>query len=362
MNGWTDLLVSLIASFLLLGVIVRLAPRMGWLDHPSERKTHAQPTPHLGGIGMLGGFMLAATVLGSGWTPSIWVGLVLLTLLGHVDDFRPMKAVLRLLIQIGIVGTAVMLEGLEIRELRGFFGPGSVSLGTAGLPFTVLCVLALVNALNLLDGLDGLVGLMSLVALASIGWIGHLFGLDPGPELTFLAGCLVAFLIYNLRYPGHPRADLFMGDGGAYFLGFAIAMMLLNLEARGPGVPSAVFAWPVLVPVALMASTFIQRLIRGIHPMQADRLHLHHVLIDQRRWSVDRVVMVYAGLVLLLGILGPYLAHRGWPLSASWSRLVMVLPLFLLLILGMLGSRCQGCRKDCRFCDKGPPKGRGDGP
>lgn len=245
-------LVALVATPL----AARAAVRFRVLDQPGALKVHDRPVPYLGGVAVFAG---VAVVLGA-TRPSWLAPLAMALVLGVADDATEINAWFRLSCEVAI--------GL----VAGALVPAPVF---AGVVVTAVIVVALVNAINLLDGLDGLASGVALVS--AVGFV--LLG-GAGRSLAFaLVGALAAFLLFN-----RPPARIYLGDGGAYLLGTALAMLAASALREG----DAIVAWPVVgllvgVPITDTVIAIVRR-IRARRPLFAgDRSHIYDQLVDRGR-------------------------------------------------------------------------------
>ena len=276
------------AALLLTPLVRRLALAARTVDEPSARRVHDRPTPSWGGLAIIGGFVVAVVGIGltkhsalpDGLSRSQLVGLLLgglfVAAIGVVDDRFHVRAKTKLAGQ--IIGAALLVPfGVTIQFVSNPFGGGMIALYPwAGAIFTVCWVVATTNAINLVDGLDGLAAGISVMAGFTLGVIAALRG-QPGLAVVAfaLSGAAAGFLPYNF----HP-ARIFMGDTGAYFLGFALGAITL-LGAFKVAASIAIFV-PVLVlafPLLDTVSTALRRYRRGQPVFGADREHLHHRLL-----------------------------------------------------------------------------------
>jgi UDP-GlcNAc:undecaprenyl-phosphate GlcNAc-1-phosphate transferase len=258
-----------VVSWLLTAVLIRVAPRLGLVDHPGARKVHTKPTPRGGGLAIYAAVALAACLDPGGLDRRrlllLGVGLGVVVL-GLADDLRPLPWQLRLMVQAAAALAAV------------FVWPGD-----AGWPARLLgafWVVAMLNALNMLDNMDALSGSVAWIAA---GFLAAALALHPPadagrPALPFLMlmGGLTGFLWFN-----RPPARIFMGDAGSTFLGFILGLGSLDLGFGGSGVP---WSWAVplcvlAVPCYDMTSVVLIRLRQGRSPFHADKQHLSHRLV-----------------------------------------------------------------------------------
>jgi UDP-GlcNAc:undecaprenyl-phosphate GlcNAc-1-phosphate transferase len=205
--------------------------------------------------------------------------------------------------------------GLVIDQLGELFLPGMVvNLGILAVPFTIFFLLGLVNAFNLCDGIDGLAGSLALVALlglAAVAFMGGQFIILL--ELAFLAICLLAFLAFNARFPGHSRATIYLGDSGSTFLGFAVLWFSITMSQGEQAVMSPVTPlWFFALPLFDMTTVFIRRIANKQPPFLADREHLHH-MFETAGFSVTQTVLALAAGALLLASIGVAGLYLGVP-------------------------------------------------
>lgn len=311
------LLVFLIASsisYLLTLVIRRISTQLGLLDHPDERKIHKLAVPYLGGISVFFGFMMALGValhLDRGFRSEFsleFVGLFVATsiilLLGIFDDLGGSNANIKLAFQT-VAATVLWGYGFEISKISSPFG-GSIELGSGfGWLVTVIWFWAVVNAMNLIDGLDGLCAGIGAISATTLFLAGMIRGEAVLPFLAIaLAGSLLGFLPHNI----HP-ARIFLGDTGSLTIGFLIAAMSLisytkASAAVGLLVPIATLAFPVTD--TLMAMIRRKRLKK--HIFQADRMHIHHRLLN---------LMPHKRAVFFLYIVSAYASALGLAMISS---------------------------------------------
>ena len=281
-----------------IGFMRLWAPQMGLLDAPIDaRKHHSNAKPVVG-------LAVGAGTLGAGWLLAQsnlhWValGALVLLLLGVDDDRHPRPVYGRLLVQFVTATVVLSLTGLAFQRV-GVLG-FQWELHGAALPLTVVWVVALTNAFNLIDGSDGVApGVAGLIALD--------FALVHGNPLAWaLAGsCLVAWWFNK------PPAKVFIGDGGAYFLGFVLALLS---TMQGPdGAPlrevSPLGAGLVfVVPLGYLVYAVGRRALSGGRIFSADIGHIHHRL--QQRFGPWRMLAILYGLTILGTITGSWLWWR----------------------------------------------------
>jgi UDP-GlcNAc:undecaprenyl-phosphate GlcNAc-1-phosphate transferase len=266
---------TLALSAFLTPMALRIAIRRQILDHPSDIKAQSSPVPYLGGLSIVGAFAAAILVASIVRPPhtgfdqlAIILGIgLLLAVVGLLDDLRGLSPYLRIAIEIA-AGIAVWATPA-----------GAVIFHNDVLNFivTVGWILFVTNAMNLLDNMDGLSSGVAAVSAASIFAV----AIDNGQFLVAslaaaLAGCALGFLRSNF-YP----ARIYMGDAGALFLGFTLAVLTLKLDiAKAHGaiaivVPVMLLAVPIFDTIVVATS----RIIHGRSPIVGGRDHTSHRLV-----------------------------------------------------------------------------------
>ena len=272
------------------------AHHVGLVDIACSRKTHKTDIPTVGGIAIFLGFMTALFFV-HGYDLYLYsYGFVLPALLlvgvGALDDAIGVTFKYRFAVQV-VAGLIMTLAGgLVIDQLGELFLPGMViNLGILAVPFTIFFLLGLVNAFNLCDGIDGLAGSLALVALLGLGAVALISGQSTTLlELGLLGVCLLAFLAFNARFPGHNRATIYLGDSGSTFLGFAVLWFSITMSQGEQAVMSPVTPlWFFALPLFDMTTVFIRRIANKQPPFLADREHLHH-MFETAGFSVTQTV------------------------------------------------------------------------
>ncbi len=294
-------LVAVIAAALIAFTItppVRVfAYKIGAIDVPKDgRRMHKKPIPRIGGLAIFTGFVIASMIFCdiSRELVTIWFGGFILIVLGILDDVYRLNAWIKLAVQIAVAVIAVT-QGIVINHIS--IGETYLQLGFWKYPITVLWIVGLTNAINLIDGLDGLACGVSAICSIAIFTVTLIMGDYESAMITaILTGACIGFLPYN-RTP----ARIFMGDTGALFLGFALAIIsvqgLFKVNAAISFLaPLSIFALPLFDTMFAI----IRRVIHGHSPFHPDRGHLHHKLIDMGFTQKESVTILYA----ICGLLG----------------------------------------------------------
>ena len=309
-------------TFLATPLVRRLSDRLGWIDHPSDRKVHPKPTPTAGGMAMYLGVVVGLLVgravpflsdlyETSSELDAAIVASTAVVVLGILDDTRGVSAIGKLAGQVLVAGLVVLL-GVQLLYFY-FPGQGVLSLSPdLAVPLTVLWIVALMNAVNLVDGLDGLAA--GMVAIAASAFFAYMVRTPGGGEVeasvaallaAVVAGVTLGFLPWNF----HP-AKIFMGDSGSLLLGLLLAVSTISGVGRNLEGPSrgdlAVIAIPVAVPLLVLAVplldvvlAIVRRMRRGIGIAHADKEHIHHRLLDIGHSHRQAVLLMYLWSALI---------------------------------------------------------------
>jgi len=274
-----------------VGPVRTLAVRTDFYDLPVGFKEHARPTPYLGGVAVMGGFLIAFAAFGSDWSQFAPISLCALLLLGvgTVDDRVGLGISPRLAAQ---VAAALVLwlsgTGWDVGE------------PAANLALTVIWVTGVTNAFNLMDNLDGAAATVALMSALGAGALA-VSASDPGfAVLAFaLAGACAGFLRHNLATPSR----IFLGDGGSLPIGFLVAAMVMVSSPQSLGLAGLFALAPLAgLPIFDTALVVVSRRRRGVMVLSGARDHLTHRLYGRlgsaRR--VATVLMVLQGALCLL--------------------------------------------------------------
>jgi UDP-N-acetylmuramyl pentapeptide phosphotransferase/UDP-N-acetylglucosamine-1-phosphate transferase len=289
------LLVSFFVALVATLLVVRSAKGHGHLsmdvDTDGPQKFHAKPVPRIGGVGIL--FAIAAALLvalrQSPATGVLGAWLLLCSApafaAGVAEDLTKNVSPRRRLFFTAVSAALAvwLLDAVIVRtSIPGLDWIVSFAAGAALV--TVFSVAGVANAVNIIDGFNGLASMCSVLILCSLSYVAYQAG-DPTLGLLALAGvgAILGFFVWNF-----PAGLIFLGDGGAYFLGFFIAEVSILLLHRNPGVspmfPLLVCIYPIFETVF---SIYRKKLLRGMSPGVPDGVHFH-MLVYRRlmRWAV----------------------------------------------------------------------------
>src|SRR4051812_16234327 len=302
--------VALGATFAATPAAIQLATRTGFHDHPLGYKRHASPTPYLGGLAVLCGFLLAALTIGddlSRLSPIVG-GAAALWALGTLDDRRSLGPGSRLVAEAGVAGLLWVTNlGWDVFAADGL-----------NFALTLVWIVGIVNAFNFMDNMDGAAATVGALAAAAVSVLAFVNG-DPALAVVCggLAGACLGFLPYNLAGP----ARIFLGDGGSLPIGFVVAASLMALSAGQDLGWQLLLAATLLVgtPVVDTALVLISRRRAGVPMLTGGRDHVTHRLLP-RLGSPSRVALALGAVQAVLGAVAIGVVALGeGSVIAAWS-------------------------------------------
>jgi UDP-GlcNAc:undecaprenyl-phosphate GlcNAc-1-phosphate transferase len=308
------------------------ARRVGAVSFPSARGLSSKPTPLLGGLAILTGFLLAAII----WVPDAislprvpnaapgvvqivhkWpliAGAVLIALIGALDDLRDLQPIVKLAGQI-VAAIVAVRAGATINDVTLPF-VGSLQFTDAGGPLAVIWLVAMMNIVNLSDGVDGLAA--GVCTIDGIAFTVIIFSIQGGTSdaavlAAITAGASLGFLFHNF-YP----AKIFMGDTGSNLLGYLLGVTaVIGSLKTTAGV--ALVAPLLILAVPFLDTGFVvaKRLKYGRKPWEADDNHFHHRMARIGFSQRKTVAYLYAWTLMLAAValalkFVPYYRDRGY--------------------------------------------------
>jgi UDP-GlcNAc:undecaprenyl-phosphate GlcNAc-1-phosphate transferase len=325
-------LTTAVVTFLLTGLVRMLALRTGAVAMPRERDVHRAPIPRLGGVAMYGG-VLAGVLLShqlpvlrrsfefSGDVVGVLAAGGLIMLIGALDDRFELDSLTKFAGQITAAGVLV-LYGVQWFIFWVPWNGGAGSVGSVlvlgqdqAVLVTVALAVVLINAMNFVDGLDGLAAGIGLIAAVAIGAFtlqllyrsgGSVSVYPPTLIAALVAGACLGFLPHNFQ-----PARIFMGDSGAMLIGLMLAAASTSasgkIDPRNYGAtdvvalfsPLLVVAAVLFVPLLDLLLAVVRRTRAGRSPFAADKLHLHHRLLEIGHSHRRAVLLIYLWAALL---------------------------------------------------------------
>jgi UDP-N-acetylmuramyl pentapeptide phosphotransferase/UDP-N-acetylglucosamine-1-phosphate transferase len=290
------LLTAFLTSFFALLWLIRLHRRYGYFatdELDGVQKFHRHPVSRIGGVGVALGLVAAAALL---WLDGRSIAREFALLLaagipafagGLAEDVTKRVGVgARLLLTMGAAALGFWLLGAMLTRVDVPLVDDLLRYGPVALLFTAVAVGGVANAINIIDGFNGLAGMVGVMILSALGYVAYVLGDHLLWNVCIASvGALLGFFLWN-----YPRGLIFLGDGGAYLVGFLIGEVSVLLVGRHPEVsawfPMLLVVYPVFETVF---SIYRKKFVRGISPGVPDGLHLH-MLVFRRivRWAGGR--------------------------------------------------------------------------
>jgi UDP-N-acetylmuramyl pentapeptide phosphotransferase/UDP-N-acetylglucosamine-1-phosphate transferase len=318
--------VAFVITFFAIPVIMKIAEEKKLYDVPDARKLHKKPIASLGGVGIFGGFFLAALLSVSNKTNPefqyFFAASTVIFFLGLKDDILVLTATKKFIGQVTAAAIIIHLGNIRIESMHGLFGISELP-PMFSLAISYITVILIINAFNLIDGVDGLAGMLGLLTMSVFGTYFFLVDMPAYALLAFsLAGSLFAFLIFNYN-----PAKIFMGDCGSLLLGLVNAILAIKFVAIAD---TAAVSLPIescvavgiavlIVPLMDTLRVFSIRILKGRSPFSPDRNHIHHLLLD-RGFNHKYVTLC----CLLLNILFITVAYFGRSLGPTYLLFSML--------------------------------------
>ena len=289
MNAIVVFIIAFTVSSICIPLVIKLAIKKRILGEYGEgRHVHKGFVPRLGGMAIFIGFILSQLYFSIDYFSASSVSenylllifsIILLFILGLIDDLVDLKAILKFNIQILVAFILVWKADIRVESFHGILGINILPIWLSYL-FSILVITFFINAYNLIDGLDSLSSSVGIYGLGCFTWFFILNDCHIESMLAFSSmGSLFGFWLYN-----KPPAKIFMGDSGSLSIGLLLAFFAIrisNLPLDTEGSINPVFAMVVLAyPVIDTLRVFIIRIYNGKSPFSPDRNHIHHVLLD----------------------------------------------------------------------------------
>jgi UDP-GlcNAc:undecaprenyl-phosphate GlcNAc-1-phosphate transferase len=292
-------LVSLAIAALAAPAVGRFAASLGVVDQPSARSVNLRPgIPLMGGLAVglafyvglgLAVILVDETVSLGGHIEGVVLGGLLLLVVGAFDDRWSLRPLFKLLCQIGAAAIAI-LHDFRIVQVTDPF-----SMQVLQFPewvmwvVTTLWIVGITNALNLMDGLDGCSTGVGAIIAATLTFICWQTGLHPGIVVgVAFVGALLGFLPYNF-----PPGRIFLGDTGALFIGYILALLSLEGFRKATVLTFVVPLLALAVPILDTGLSILRRLRRRRHIFSPDRGHMHHRLLESAGTQQSAVISIY---------------------------------------------------------------------
>ncbi|MEK4027892.1 MULTISPECIES: MraY family glycosyltransferase [Bacillaceae] len=341
-------LMCVLLSLAITPLVKKMAIAVGAIDKPNYRKVHETVMPRMGGLAIFISFMIGLLLLKpqSPFNAAIVIGSVIIIITGVLDDRFELSAKVKLGGQLLAALVVVLYGGVKMEFITLPFG-GEMEFGVLSVPLTLLWIVGITNAINLIDGLDGLAAGVSSIALLTISLMAFMKGDIYVMSMALLVlGSTFGFLRYNF----HP-AKIFMGDTGALFLGYIIAVLSL-LGFKNITVISLII--PIIILGVPISDTFFAIVRRKVNkqPLSApDKSHLHHCLLRMGYTHKQTVIIIYA-IASMFG-----LAAVIFSMATIWGAFIMIAVIVIAIELfvesiGLVSSNYKPLLNFMRVRDK----------
>ncbi len=281
--------LAFIITLLSIPVIIDVAKKKHLFDEPDERKLHTEIIPALGGVGIFAGFIVSMLLCIPEFANDLLyvkyfaAAATIIFFVGLKDDIVETPAGKKFLGQVAAAAIVMFFCNIYIGNMYGFLGVYEISK-LASVFLTLFAFVVITNAFNLIDGVDGLAASLGIVTTFIFAIYFYTASeMVYAVMATATCGALLAFLIYN-----YAPAKIFMGDTGSLLLGLVNSILVIKFITVA-GTPGNTFSLPaapaigfaiLIVPLFDTLRVFSVRIINRKSPFSADRIHIHHYLID----------------------------------------------------------------------------------
>ena len=322
---------TFLITFLLVPLNIKFSRKYNLIDVPNERTVHKKALPLAGGlsiaVSVIGFQMIFYLYFRIPIILNILIGNTLILVLGYLDDLKKFTANHKLLFQI-LISSIVWILGLKIEILTNPFGP-DILLGLFSYPVTIIWFILVMNAFNLIDGIDGLASGIAIIVSLVLLTVALMFSNRITIYLTIaLIGSNLAFLRYNF-YP----ARIFLGDTGSLFVGFNIAAISIAVSIQFKGITTMTLLVPIIalvIPISDTAYAIFRRIKQRRNIFQADKDHLHHILLNSG-FSQKIISIIGYTITFLFGLIAV-----GFSFASKEILLVILFVLIIILLIFLL--------------------------
>lgn len=330
--------ISAFITIITTPIAKKIALKVGVIDVPEDgRRMHKRPIPLLGGLAIYMAIIFSSLI----FLPlnkallSVILGGTLIVIAGIIDDIKDISPKLKLGFQL-MAGIILILGNIRIDFITNPFSNKGLLLNLKWLsiPITLVWVIGITNTLNLIDGLDGLAAGVALISGLSLMSVAYRLGYGNTVILSsIVAGACLGFLPFNFR-----PARIFMGDTGALFLGFILAVISIE------GVMKSVATISIIIPVFILGlpildTTFaiFRRLLNGKPIAIADKSHIHHRLVSNGLSQRDTVWILYS-VSIIFGIFSVILTQANSNRAVVLSMFLFIMGIILAIKTGLFSN------------------------
>lgn len=320
-------LIALFGTLILTPIIRQFSKKVGAVEEgDSGRRVHKGVIPVSGGIAILISFIFAILFFNrvSQEMLGFIIGGLVIAGVGLIDDIFEIPASLKLIGQF-LAAFIAIASGIRIGFVTNPAEGNLLNLGFLSLPFTFFWIVGAANAINFIDGLDGLASGVSAISATTLGIVALLNGRVDAAILAFtLAAATLSFLPYVFSQ----KMKILLGDAGALFLGYSLAILSIIGVVKTAAVFSLLIPILILaIPIFDTAFAIIRRVIQKKALWAPDAGHLHHRISNLGFSHRQTVYIIYlANIILsLVAILSSLLPLEYAAFALAFAVLVLVL-------------------------------------
>lgn len=317
MSSIFPVIVTFLMTCTVIQILKPLAKQYGLVDLPNERKLHSGEIPLIGGLAIYISILLVTMVfVPKSQEFSLYlISAALILFLGVLDDKYDLSVKLRIVAQVIIASIMIFGAGFYLTSLGGIFYFFELSLGVIGVFVTILAVIGSINAFNMVDGIDGLAGTLSVVTFSSLAYLLYQVESDWYLLPVLFVSALLAYLMFNLRWPSSKLQKIFMGDAGSMLIGLTVVWLLvIGTDSETQAFSPVIALYLIAIPLMDMAAIMYRRVKKGTSPFKPDRDHLHHIFERAgytRKQTLVRISLA-ATSIAFIGIFGEYYQVQEW--------------------------------------------------
>lgn len=309
------------------------------VDNPNARKLQRTPVPILGGLTIFFGMTMgiASAIMQGDYVDifPVLVSMILILIIGTIDDIIDLTPSFRFLIEIMIVLVLIFSSGASLNDFHGLWGFWEVPMWFS-LMLTIVAAVGMINAINLIDGVDGLSSGFCIMASSLFGIMFYFAGNGSMLVLAAVAiGALIPFFFHNVF---GRTSKMFIGDGGTLLMGIILSTFVIRTLTHGtscasldPNLGLIPFTISVMsIPVFDTLRVMSIRMLRGKSPFSPDKTHLHHLFIEMGFSHIGTTVSILSFNTLI--VVCWWLSYR-LGCSVEWQLyIVLILALTLTFV------------------------------
>jgi UDP-GlcNAc:undecaprenyl-phosphate/decaprenyl-phosphate GlcNAc-1-phosphate transferase len=330
-------ITSFVLTYMFIPSIIKVANIKHLFDSPADRKSHYSAIPTLGGIGIFGGFLIAFCLFAKFYLANemryIIAALCFIFMLGAKDDIVELVPSKKFIGQIFAACVIVILGDIRLTSMYGLMGITYLDYLPSVL-LSMVTIIFIINAFNIIDGINMLAGTVGVLMFISFGTWFYFYGFyDYSILSAAMVGAIIAFLRYNFT-----PAQIFMGDSGSLSIGLLASVLAIQFIEKneivlksGSTVGIQIVSSPamaiaiLIIPIYDTLRAFTLRILYRRSPFHADRIHIHHRLLDLGLSHISVTAVLIAVNLLFIGV--------AYSLQSIGNLYLMLVELALALLL-----------------------------